>query len=237
ASNITLQGRLIKPDGVTPVSGNVSFRIQIRSPGTENCLLYEEMNSFDTSTTAGAFSLTVGSGTRSAANIDGGYPMEQIFGNKAELDLSGAPGACDVGSSYAPAATDGRKLVYSFNDGSGWQTVPAMAVNWAPMAFEAYSVGGFAPDHILRVEDALGNPSVIAALTPAQAAELLALSLGTSTTYVTPGSASFTAAPTYGGAVSNANHLTNKAYVDNAVSTAIGDFDGDDIVTGTIGGN
>src|SRR5690606_22032486 len=106
-----------------------------------------------------------------------------------------------------------------------------------PMAFEAYSVGGFAPDHILRVEDALGNPSVIAALTPAQAAELLALSLGTSTTYVTPGSASFTAAPTYGGTVSNANHLTNKAYVDSAVSTAIGDFDGDDIVTGTIGGN
>ena len=38
-AGITYHGRLIKPDGRTAVtSANVQFKIQIRTPGAENCL-------------------------------------------------------------------------------------------------------------------------------------------------------------------------------------------------------
>lgn len=39
ASGITYQGRLISPDGAPVVSPNVQFRLQIRSPGGQDCLM------------------------------------------------------------------------------------------------------------------------------------------------------------------------------------------------------
>ena len=41
-SGVTYQGRILKPDG-TPLSGQfVQFKLQIRTPDGNDCLLYEE---------------------------------------------------------------------------------------------------------------------------------------------------------------------------------------------------
>src|SRR5690606_816981 len=79
--HLTLQGRILRPDGVTPVTANLTFRVQIYSPAPNNCLLYEETNSFNTSTTNGAFTLNVGTGTRPGAAVDGGFDLEKVFSN------------------------------------------------------------------------------------------------------------------------------------------------------------
>ncbi|MES2855638.1 MAG: hypothetical protein V4692_07235, partial [Bdellovibrionota bacterium] len=50
ATGITYQGRIIKPNGDALDGSNVQFRVQIRTPGNENCLMYEEVQSLDMST-------------------------------------------------------------------------------------------------------------------------------------------------------------------------------------------
>ncbi|MBK7961356.1 MAG: hypothetical protein IPK04_09240 [Bdellovibrionales bacterium] len=43
----TYYGRMIDPNGNAVISSSVQFRLQIRTPGNENCLLYEEGQSKD----------------------------------------------------------------------------------------------------------------------------------------------------------------------------------------------
>ena len=165
---LALQGRILKADNTPVTSNNVQFRIQVRSPGAEDCLLFEEVQTLDMTSSSGVFSLTVGGGTRSAAAIDGGYSMDKIFANRGLLDLSAtAPSACAIGTSYAPAVADNRRLVYQFNDGAGgWQVVPSMAISWVPLAIEALQVGGYKAANLLRVLDASGNPQAAPTLLP-----------------------------------------------------------------------
>jgi hypothetical protein len=219
---LNLQGRILKPDN-TPVDGsNVQFKIQIRSAGSEDCLLYQETQALDMRNSNGLFSLKIGDGTRVSSLVDGGYPLDRVFGNRGTLDFSSThPAACLLGSTFSPATADHRKLVYFFNDGSGWQTVPSMAINWVPYSIESLQVGGYRSQHLLRVTDASGNPQAAPNLTPAQANELMNLITGGTIQYVKPGSATFTAAPQYSGTVSGPNDLTNKAYVDTAVAAAV----------------
>jgi hypothetical protein len=136
---LTYHGRLLKPDGVTPVSANVQFRIQIRSPGTENCLLWEEIQTQDLTSSAGVFVVGIndGSGTRT----DGGtQTFSQIMANNQALTV--ANGNCVNGTTYSPSASDGRHLIVSFNDGTftGWEDSPAQALNYAPKAIDALQV-------------------------------------------------------------------------------------------------
>ena len=51
-SGVTYHGRLLKPDGSPVISSVVQFRLQIRTPGTEDCLLYEEIQNLDLSSSA-----------------------------------------------------------------------------------------------------------------------------------------------------------------------------------------
>ena len=60
---ITYHGRII--DGITnlPITAAaVTFRLQIRTPGPENCLLYEEQQVKNLSTTDGIFVIGVNNG-------------------------------------------------------------------------------------------------------------------------------------------------------------------------------
>ena len=177
---LNLQGRILKPDS-TPVVGNsVQFKIQIRSPGAENCLLFEEAQTLDMTGSSGVFSLNVGNGARSAAGIDGGYSLDRIFANRGLLDLSAtAPSACAIGTSYSPAVADSRLLVYSFNDGGGWQNIPSVSISWVPLALEALQVGGYKSSNLLRVADVSGNPQAAPTLLPTDVTELVALLNGT----------------------------------------------------------
>lgn len=58
-SKVTYHGRIVRPDG-TALEGTVQFKIQIRSPGSENCLLFEETHVEQI--TNRVFALTIGEG-------------------------------------------------------------------------------------------------------------------------------------------------------------------------------
>ena len=64
---LTYHGKLIMPDGHTPVSSsNVQFRLQIRTPGAEDCLMYEEVHTRDMSVSNGDFAITINESPASA---------------------------------------------------------------------------------------------------------------------------------------------------------------------------
>lgn len=149
-TGLTYHGRILKPDGSALEAPMVQFTIQIRSPGNESCLLYQETQSVDMSDSGGAFSLEVGSnpGFRVSAAIDGGYSLSKIFANHGTLTLP----TCNFGSTYAPNTADGRLLYISFNDGSGTQTLSPQKITYVPYAVEAMQLNGYTASQILRVD-------------------------------------------------------------------------------------
>ena len=185
ASGITYQGRLMSPTGAPVTSSSVQFKIQIRTPGTEDCLLYEEIQTLDLSSTKGTFALSLGdgSGTRQDSNS---WNLFDSLSNRKAFTFSAAD--CTAGTSYTPGATDNRKFRVHFNDGSfaGWESLPVQTINFIPMSIESYAVGGFPASSLLRVQDGgtLGTPS---ALSTAQYNEILALVGGTSSLYTKAG--------------------------------------------------
>lgn len=135
----TYQARIVKPDGLALESANVNFKFTILDPaGT--CILYAEtFSAINMANSGGMISFALGSGVKT-------YPVSattfaQVFNNSTG-SLS-----CDAGGpvSYSPTATDIRKIVMQFNDGNGWQTLPAMAINAVPYAIyssDSLSLGG-----------------------------------------------------------------------------------------------
>lgn len=62
-SGVTYQGRILKPDGSPLAGANTQFKMQLRTPDAQNCLMYEEIQSLDLRNSNGAFSLTIGDGS------------------------------------------------------------------------------------------------------------------------------------------------------------------------------
>ncbi|MBK7960196.1 MAG: hypothetical protein IPK04_02610 [Bdellovibrionales bacterium] len=62
-AGITYQGRLIDPSGNPVVSSSVQFKVQLRTPGVEDCLLYEEVQTKNLSETDGIFSISIFDGS------------------------------------------------------------------------------------------------------------------------------------------------------------------------------
>lgn len=150
ATGLTYHGRILKPDSTPLTSNNVEFHVQIKSPGAEDCLLYDETHTLDLSTTNGLFVLKIGTGTRAAAGIDGGNSLERIFANRGTLTLP----TCTAGPTYTPGATDIRYLYVNFSDNGGpAQTLAVQSINSAPFAIEAKQVGGYGTGQLLRVAD------------------------------------------------------------------------------------
>lgn len=217
---ITYYGRMIDPNGNAVISSSVQFRLQIRTPGNENCLLYEEGQSKDLSQTDGIFSVALGDGTGSRLDSTG-FNLNQVFGNKGTYTF--ATGQCTTGTSWSPNPTDGRRIQVYFNDGTfaagTWEQLPPVPINFIPMAIEAMQVGGYRKEQLLKLAD--GVPTTGSELNSASWAELLALLNGTTTQYLKPGSSTFTAAPTWSGIPSGANDLVNKTYVDAQVAAGL----------------
>lgn len=217
-AGVTYHGRLVGPDGTPVASSTVQFRLQIRTPGSENCLMYEEIQNKDMSASNGVFSVTIndGTGTRQDTNA---FPLDQIFGNRGSFSFP--VGYCIVGAGYSPNTTDGRKLQVYFNDGSfsGWEPVPAQDINFVPMAIEALQVGGYHREQLVKVANGVDTSGFD--LSASAFAELIALVGGTSTQFVKPGAASFTAAPQWSGVPAAGSDLVNKTYVDAQVAAGL----------------
>ncbi len=144
----TYQAKIIKPDGYPLEAASVNFQFTILDP-TGSCVLYSESYSaISMSSTSGLISFSLGTGLKS-------FPLnattfEQVFSNSTPslLCASGGP------ASYSPLATDTRKIIMQFNDGNGWQTLPAMNINAVPYAMyanDAQSLQGLSANSFVRL--------------------------------------------------------------------------------------
>lgn len=126
----TYQARIIKPDGTTLEENNVSFRFTVLNPAA-TCILYiEDYVAINMTDTSGLVSFSLGSGTK-IYPTSGTVTFQDIFNNSVPSL------ACQITGSYNPGVNDVRKIIMQFNDGNGWQTLPAMNINAVPYAMYA----------------------------------------------------------------------------------------------------
>ncbi|MBX3039260.1 MAG: tail fiber domain-containing protein [Bdellovibrionaceae bacterium] len=111
----------------------------------------------------GIFSITINDGTQTQYNTEL-FSLDQVFKNFGK-DYTFPAGKCSGNHDVNFAPTLGRQIVVSFNDGSftGWEPLPAQAINFVPSALESVSVGGFRGDQLFRVVGAGDVPESIAA--------------------------------------------------------------------------
>jgi hypothetical protein len=246
-SGITYHGRILKKDG-SPLEGtNVQFKIQIRSLGNDDCLMFEELQSRNMAGSSGVFAITINDGTGSRADASG-YTLDALLANRGNFTLPS--GSCTSGAtSYNSNPSDGRVIVVYFRDESmaQWEKIPPQALNFVPMAIETKQIGGFTPQHLLRVEDAAVAANATP-LTSAQLTELKALMGGTSVQYmkgnVPGGGASLPVLGTPPASVPPVGTIWYEGgfvwYSDGTTSAKLdtnGAVSGDSITTGTISGN
>ena len=128
----TYQAKIIKPDGSPLEASNVNFKFSVLDT-TGSCVLYTETYSaVNMTSTKGLISFALGNGTR-------GFPAASattaVFSNVFDNSIISMP--CETSGIYNPATNDVRNIIMQFNDGSGWQTLPAMTINAVPYAMYA----------------------------------------------------------------------------------------------------
>lgn len=126
----TYQAKIIKPNGYPLEATNVNFRFTILDPSA-SCVLYiENYAAVDMTGTQGLISFSLGMGVKT-------YPTSGTVTFEKAFDNAVPSLACQSPGIYNPLPTDNRKVVMQFNDGNGWQTLPAMAINAVPYAMFA----------------------------------------------------------------------------------------------------
>lgn len=197
ASGITYHGRILRPDGVTPVtSATTQFRIQVRTPG--NCILWEEQQTKNLTASRGAFEITIADTTEPSliANILP-YTLERVFSNRtAFTGLSG----CTSGTSFTPNPTDNRLLVVFFREvpSDPWEQMPIVQINSIPLALNSVQLAGYDASEFLKVD----STSSYTPLTASQVNTLMDIIAGTNTQYLRPST-------TFSGDVSGAYNTTS----------------------------
>ena len=131
SNRTTYQAKIIKPDGYPLEAASVNFRFTLLDP-TGSCIMYvENYAAVNMTSTGGLISFALGSGVRSFPASGGATTFSTMFDN------STSSFACQLPGIYNPSPTDNRKVVMQFQDVSGWQTLPAMAINSVPYAMYA----------------------------------------------------------------------------------------------------
>lgn len=129
-SYLTYSAKIIKPDGNPLEATVVDFKFTVQNPaGT--CNLYSEtFTSVNMSGSQGLVVITLGLGTRNYPAA-GATKLVDVFDNTQVY-------ACETAGTYTATPTAARLIVMQFNDGGGWQTIPAMQVNSVPYASYAH---------------------------------------------------------------------------------------------------
>ena len=184
-ASLNYHGRIVKPNGSAFEPNSATLKIQIRSTGSEDCLMWEETYSgVDMTGTGGVFSLNLNSGT--GVRTDGsGLTFAQVFGNYPTTTMTVPLANCTGGSNVITLTSNSHRVArLLFKDSlmSSFEQTPDMALAYVPFSMDSQKVGGFTPASLLRVEDASG-PQAAAAFTPVEFAELQALIAGSSTQY------------------------------------------------------
>lgn len=216
SAGVTYSGRLLNPDG-SAVEGVVQFRIQIRTPNTSNCLLFQETKMLDLTGKKGYFTLTLNDATTGVI-LAGSYPLDRVFANVGKFEVTHPNLSCGGSTEYIPNATDGRKLKVFFRDStfapSDWEELPAMDINFVPTALESVQVGGFKAAHLLRVQDASGVPQNVSPLSTSDFTTLVDLIDGVSNIYMKNSTVTGIATPVVSGVPSGAT--TGSVWFDSA---------------------
>jgi hypothetical protein len=186
SSGITFHGKIYLPDGVTPVSSaTTQFRIQVRTPGTENCLLWEEQQTRDLSATNGVFTLTIADSTEPTliANVLP-FTLERVFSNRT--NFTGLTG-CSVGSTFNPSSADGRNLQVYFKEAPAdpWEQMPLTKINFVPLSLNSVQLAGYDASEFLKIDPL----SSYTTLTAANVNTLVDIISGATTQYLKPSSA------------------------------------------------
>lgn len=157
----TLDGILYQKGTTTPLLDSAALlKIQIISPDG-NCLLYEESQTVDTSTTKGYFNIQVGSAlanTKRTVN-DPGLTMAQIFQNTLAVSATSVPSRTCSGNSYTPSA--GQSRYFRITVTPSLTTVadvltPDIVLDSVPQAIVAQSIQGLERADLLHRSTAVG---------------------------------------------------------------------------------
>ncbi|MFN9068369.1 MAG: hypothetical protein ACK5V3_14135, partial [Bdellovibrionales bacterium] len=183
-SGITYHGRILRSNDTPMTSSTTQFRIQVRTPGTENCLLWEETQNLDMTGSNGVFSLTIADTSANSYLRTDPYAwgMDRVFSNRTNFtSLTN----CTIGNLYNPTAADGRTLQVFFreNPASPWEPMPLTKINFVPLALNSIQFEGFRATEFLKIDPAASQTP----LTTGQVNTLLQVIAGTTTVYVKPG--------------------------------------------------
>ena len=184
---LTYHGRILDTNGGSnvPVTGNVTFLLQIVHPDVPTCVLYQETQSQNLTATDGNFTLAVNG---SAAVT----PVATTFADVWITDPARSIN-CINGGSVNGSANSRRLNVYFIPPGgsAAYEPLPSQTINYVPLAIEALNtnaVGGFGATSLLRVVDASVLPAVpwaVPAITKELYGELDATIKGNSSYYIT----------------------------------------------------
>jgi Chaperone of endosialidase len=194
ASAITYQGRILRPDGAPLQGSSVEFRIEIRTPGSENCLLFQQ--TVNAPVVNGLFALAINGSQPRTDSYGSSWSFEEAFSNRRSSFVFNA-GDCTTTGSYSPSPGDGRMISVYFKDPSTslFEGMPLQAINWVPLAIESRTVAGYGSGNLLKLE----TPDPRTTLTPARFNELINLADGLSTNFVRATSSAGAAIPSISG--------------------------------------
>jgi hypothetical protein len=163
----TYQGQLLDSGNGSPLSGTITLALSIYDP-TGVCLLYQESQNVDVTTTKGMFSVQVGSATTSTppsgkrTTSDPGLTMFDIFVNDGVLlraNDSGTTNTCPGG--YTPQPMDARKLRVVVTYGANtYQLSPDETIDSTPQAWVAETLQGYEPSDFLHSDGSNTGSSI-----------------------------------------------------------------------------
>nr|BFD60428.1 hypothetical protein CKG001_25350 [Bdellovibrio sp. CKG001] len=134
---LTVQGKIIQPDGLPLEDSNVSFNIKVLSPGAESCVLFEENRVVNMTNSKGIINFTIGASEPGTTVVNTGplLAIHQVLKNSAPI--TGLT-TCASGNTYTPQPGDSRKVRVSFTVGSESVTLaPDFKMKSVPFALEA----------------------------------------------------------------------------------------------------
>ncbi|ASD62949.1 hypothetical protein [Bdellovibrio bacteriovorus] len=135
---LTVQGRIIQPNGMPLEDSHVSFNIKVLSPGPETCVLFEENRTVNMTNSKGIINFTLGSGENGATVVNTGplLAIHQVLKNSAAIN---GLTSCAAGyTAYVPQPGDARKVRVTFTVGSDTITLsPDFQMRSVPFALES----------------------------------------------------------------------------------------------------
>jgi hypothetical protein len=151
SENVTYQGRIISSAGVALENASAQFSIQILSPGTEQCILLDELHTVNMTGSNGYFTINIGKGQRTGT--DPNLNFSKIFQNSTTLsNLYCATGS---GQTYTPASGAERKVRVKLYDGTQWVNLDSdYQLSSVPQAVVAESLQNKVPDDFIQVTNA-----------------------------------------------------------------------------------